>query len=73
MQVFRVGDEKVLDIVRLVENYVDTRLMPSLPPGVSATIWRDDAVEFKSRMRRITSYNVCYTKLLRMPGGRSST
>ena len=51
VQVFRVGDEKVLDIVRLVESYVDTRLMPSLPPGVSATIWRDDAVEFKSRMR----------------------
>ncbi len=51
VQVFRVGDEKVLDIVRKVEEYVDTTLTPSLPPGISATIWRNDAVEFKSRMR----------------------
>jgi multidrug efflux pump subunit AcrB len=51
VQVFRVGDEKVLDIVRKVEEYIDTTLTPSLPPGISATIWRDDAVEFKSRMR----------------------
>jgi multidrug efflux pump subunit AcrB len=51
VQVFRVGDEKVLDIVRKVEDYVDTTLTPSLPPGISATIWRNDAVEFKSRMR----------------------
>ncbi len=51
VQVFRVGDEKVLDIVRKVEEYIDTTLTPSLPPGISATIWRNDAVEFKSRMR----------------------
>jgi multidrug efflux pump subunit AcrB len=51
VQVFRVGDEKVLDIVGKVENYMETTLAPSLPPGISATIWRDDAVEFKSRMR----------------------
>ncbi|MDH3436908.1 MAG: efflux RND transporter permease subunit, partial [Betaproteobacteria bacterium] len=51
VQVFRVGDEKVLDIVRKVEEYVDTRLTPNVPPGISATIWRNDAVEFKSRMR----------------------
>ncbi len=51
VQVFRVGDEKVLDIVKAVEAYVDTTLNPSLPPGISATIWRNDATEFKNRMQ----------------------
>jgi multidrug efflux pump subunit AcrB len=50
VQVFRVGDEKVLDIVKTVESYVDTTLIPGLPPGISATIWRNDATEFKNRM-----------------------
>lgn len=51
VQVFRVGEEKVLDVVRKVEDYIDTTLVPGLPPGISATIWRNDAVEFKSRMK----------------------
>ena len=51
VQVFRVGEEKVLDIVLKVEQYIDATLLPSLPPGISATIWRNDAVEFKSRMQ----------------------
>ena len=50
VQVFRVGDEKVLDIVAAVERYVDTSLLPNLPPGISATIWRNDATEFKNRL-----------------------
>ncbi len=51
VQVFRVGEEKVLDVVRKVEHYIDSTLTPGLPPGISATIWRNDATEFKSRMR----------------------
>jgi len=50
VQVFRVGDEKVLDIVAAVERYVDASLLPNLPPGISATIWRNDATEFKNRL-----------------------
>jgi multidrug efflux pump subunit AcrB len=51
VQVFRVGEEKVLDIVRKVEDYIDTTLAPGMPPGISVTIWRNDATEFKSRMQ----------------------
>jgi multidrug efflux pump subunit AcrB len=51
VQVFRVGDEKVLDVVRKVENYMETSLVSNLPPGISATIWRNDATEFKNRAR----------------------
>jgi multidrug efflux pump subunit AcrB len=51
VQVFRVGEEKVLDVVRKVERYIDTTLTPGMPPGISATIWRNDATEFKSRMQ----------------------
>lgn len=50
VQVFRVGDEKVLDIVETVETYVENTLIPGLPPGISATIWRNDATEFSNRM-----------------------
>ncbi len=50
VQAFRVGDQKVLDVVRLVETYIETTLQPSLPPGVSVAIWRNDATEFKSRI-----------------------
>jgi len=51
VQVFRVGEEKVLDVVRKVERYIETTLTPGMPPGISATIWRNDATEFKSRMQ----------------------
>ncbi len=51
VQVFRVGEEKVLDVVGKVERYLEATLRPSLPPGISVAIWRDDSTEFKNRMR----------------------
>jgi multidrug efflux pump subunit AcrB len=51
VQVFRVGNEKVLDVVRVVEAYLAEQLQPSLPPGVSVAIWRNDATEFENRLR----------------------
>ncbi len=51
VQVFRVGEEKVLDVVRVVERYLDSSLRSGLPPGISVEVWRDDSVEFQNRMR----------------------
>lgn len=50
VQVFRVGEEKVLDVVGAVEAYLERDLRPNLPPGVTAKVWRNDATEFKNRM-----------------------
>ncbi len=49
VQVFRVGEEKVLDVVGRVENYLATSLRPGLPPGLSVAVWRNDATEFNNR------------------------
>ncbi|MEZ5650009.1 MAG: efflux RND transporter permease subunit [Burkholderiaceae bacterium] len=50
VQVFRVGEEKVLDVVGAVERYLAEQMAPNLPPGVSVKVWRNDATEFKNRM-----------------------
>ncbi len=49
VQVFRVGDEKVLDVVGRVQDYLDGSLRPNLPPGLSVAVWRNDATEFNNR------------------------
>jgi len=51
VQVFRVGEEKVLDVVRVVDRYLESSLRPGLPPGIQVEVWRDDSVEFQNRMR----------------------
>ena len=50
VQVFRVGEDKVLDVVREVDRYLARSLRPVLPPGIEVVVWRDDSVEFRSRM-----------------------
>lgn len=50
VQVFRVGEDKVLDVVRQVSTYLERTLRPSLPPGIEVVVWRDDSVEFRNRM-----------------------
>ncbi|MEZ5659139.1 MAG: efflux RND transporter permease subunit [Burkholderiaceae bacterium] len=50
VQVFRVGEEKVLDVVGAVERYIDESFRPNLPPGISVKVWRNDATEFRNRM-----------------------
>jgi len=51
VQVFRVGEEKVLDVVRVVDRYLENSLRPGLPPGIKVEVWRDDSIEFQNRMR----------------------
>lgn len=50
IQVFRVGDEKVLDVAETTQSYLDETLRPSLPDGVDAVIWRNDAQELDERI-----------------------
>ncbi|MGD9953211.1 MAG: efflux RND transporter permease subunit, partial [Burkholderiales bacterium] len=49
VQVFRVGEDKVLDVVEKVNRYLENTLRPTLPPGIEVLVWRDDSAEFRSR------------------------
>jgi multidrug efflux pump subunit AcrB len=49
VQVFRVGEDKVLDVVGKVNDYLENTLRPSLPPGIEVLVWRDDSAEFRNR------------------------
>ncbi|MHC5028950.1 MAG: efflux RND transporter permease subunit, partial [Planctomycetota bacterium] len=49
VQVFRVGDQSALDVSEQVQTYV-AQLQPTLPAGVTATTWQDDALILQSRL-----------------------
>ena len=49
VSVFRTSDERVLDIVEEVNNYLDT-LRPTLPEGISVALWQDEARLLNSRL-----------------------
>ena len=51
VSVYRVGDEQVLDLVDAVTAYVDDTLAPSLPDGIEAVLWRDEAQSLRGRIR----------------------
>lgn len=50
LNVFRVGDEQVLQISDQVTRYLEDTAVPNLPEGLNATIWRDEAESLKSRL-----------------------
>ena len=54
VSVYRVGDEQVLDLVDAVKAHVDDELAPSMPPGVEAALWRDEAESLRGRIRLLT-------------------
>ena len=49
VQVFRVGDQNVIDIVDEVYAYID-RTQPTLPEGIKLTAWADTARVLEDRM-----------------------
>lgn len=49
VQIFRSGDEQVLEIADAVDRYLEHELPPILPPGVHATLWQDDSRRLESR------------------------
>lgn len=50
VDVFRTGNEKLLDIAEEVHAYVAQDLIPSLPEGIEANIWRDDSINLNDRL-----------------------
>ncbi len=50
ISVFRVGDEKLLDLAASVRSYVANDLQAALPEGVSAEFWRDESVMLEQRI-----------------------
>ena len=50
VQVFRTGDERLLDIVAAVERYLDEELSVTLPRGVEYQIWENEGEYLQSRL-----------------------
>ena len=55
VNVFRVGDEQVLEIVEDAQAYLSDAFRPSLQEGISATVWQNDARELQSRLDLLTT------------------
>ena len=49
VEVYRAAGEQVLAVAEAVEAYVAEHLEPSLPAGVEATVWHNDADVYKER------------------------
>ncbi len=49
VSVFRTGDQSALEIAGLVHEYVE-RTRPTLPEGISLTIWQDQATVLNARL-----------------------
>jgi multidrug efflux pump subunit AcrB len=50
LNVFRTGDEQVLAVEETVKQYLDEELRPSMPAGLNAAIWQNNAEDLRSRL-----------------------
>lgn len=50
LNVFRTGDEQVLDVEETVKNYLAEDLRPSMPAGLQASTWQNNADHLRSRL-----------------------
>ena len=50
LNVFRTGDEQVLNVEETVKTYLDEDLRPALPAGLQAAIWQNSAENLRSRL-----------------------
>ncbi len=50
VNVFRVGDEQILQIVEDAQALLATSFVPSLGPGMNATVWQNDAENLQDRI-----------------------
>jgi len=53
IQVFRVGDQKILDLIETVKDYVATA-EARLPEGLTLTLWRDQSQSLRDRLDILT-------------------
>ncbi|MEL7183659.1 MAG: efflux RND transporter permease subunit, partial [Pseudomonadota bacterium] len=54
VNVYRVGDEQILQIVDLAQTHLASRFRPSLEQGIEATIWQNEATQLQSRIDLLT-------------------
>ncbi len=47
--VYRVGDQSPVQVVKVVEDYLE-ELQPTLPPGIHVEVWRDWSQLYRDRM-----------------------
>lgn len=50
VRVYRIGDERVQNIIGAVQNYLQEDLRPTLPPEITTVIWQNDARELADRV-----------------------
>ena len=50
IEVYRADDEKVMDVATTVRKHITEVVAPSLPDGVSITIWNDDSQTYEERV-----------------------
>ncbi len=50
VNVFRVGDEQVLEVAEAVRTHVAESFEPSLPQGVGISLWQDESTVLQSRL-----------------------
>ncbi|WP_022836843.1 efflux RND transporter permease subunit [Salisaeta longa] len=50
LNIFQVGDEQVLAIEEVVKQYLDGELQRTMPAGIEAAIWQNNASDLRSRL-----------------------
>lgn len=50
VEVFKSDSERIMDVVSAVKAHLSERVEPSLPPGVSLSVWNDDSVMYSERV-----------------------
>ncbi|MEO0388112.1 MAG: efflux RND transporter permease subunit, partial [Pseudomonadota bacterium] len=50
INVYRVGDEQILNIVDLAQAHLRDSFRPSLENGIEATVWQNEATQLQSRI-----------------------
>ncbi len=50
VEVYRAAGEQVLDVAAAVEEHLEQHVAPSLPAGVAADIWNNDAEVYEGRL-----------------------
>ncbi|MEO0484503.1 MAG: efflux RND transporter permease subunit [Pseudomonadota bacterium] len=55
VNVYRVGDEQIINIVDLAQTHLRESFRPSLEDGIEATIWQNEATQLQSRIDLLTT------------------
>jgi multidrug efflux pump subunit AcrB len=58
LNVFRTGDEQVLAVEETVKQYLDETLRPSLPAGLQASIWQNNAEDLRNRLNLLVENGI---------------